>query len=211
MNRNSPNIPEVPSILPGQSDTVDPSPRRSSLLRKSLSALKDAIPSDNPKLAVQEVKERRASQILINNQDDFKDTFVTSEELQSLLDEEVVLRKLLGTGNATAVIRRFAVPADDGKTTEDPVAQLQKAIFKRLDVIEKAGLDLNFREVPLVKDLSAEISLSLFQMQNDWRTELARILEISKNFDTGVESLTTTVNQIISNHNRLSTQLVPRQ
>merc|ERR1711966_185658 len=86
------------------------------------------------------------------------DPEISLNQLQRLLDQEPMLQILLGTKNALDVIRHFKAKTDDDD--DDPlrkVTELQESVFRKVDKLEKAGLSMNRRDVPFVKDIGDEI------------------------------------------------------
>jgi len=132
---------------------------------------------------------------------------VSRFQLQRILDEDKTLRLLLGTSRAIDVIRRFKKSsAVDGV---DEVSRLQESVFRKLDRLEKQGLDIDVEEVPEVTEISARLSDSLNEVQNQWRQELTAVLEMASQLSEGLIELTQGLEKVGQNHNAMLDQLGP--
>merc|ERR1719327_1302823 len=87
---------------------------------------------------------------------------LTLDQLQALMDHEPMLQILLGTKNAIDVVKffkeRIPLPGEEEllgyKITNDPlerVAELQEGVFRKVELLEKAKLNMNRNSVPYVE------------------------------------------------------------
>merc|ERR1719183_2857237 len=110
---------------------------------------------------------------------------ISLQQLQSLMDGEPMLQILLGTKNAIDVIKYFKTFQRDEeeeeqmmeqslgqekpeeKTSLEKVAELQENVFRKVETLEKAKLNMERLSVPFVDELSDSIQFSLNNSQNE--------------------------------------------
>merc|ERR550537_285787 len=124
-------------------------------------------------------------------------------QLQRLMDEDETMCLLLGTGRAIDVIRKFKF-GDEGN---DAVTKLQETVYHKLDTLEKAGLDMNSREVPAVRELSDQMNEAFNEVQNQWRQELTSLLEAASVLSEGLIELTQGIEKVQLNHSEIRDKL----
>lgn len=137
-------------------------------------------------------------------------------QLQALIDQEPTLQILLGTKNAIDVIRYFKAGIQTGldpdaevKNTDplEKVAEMQEGVFKKIDHLEKKGLNLNRSTVPFVDEIADEITHAITSVQNEWREELTRLIEQMTYLADGFKEMKTGMDTIVHNHNELASML----
>lgn len=82
----------------------------------------------------------------------------------------------------------------------DQVANLQDDVFRKLDTLEKSGLDLEAEEVSAVRDLSDQMTEAFTEVQNQWRQELTTALEAAAGLSEGLIELTQGLERVGANH-----------
>jgi len=124
-----------------------------------------------------------------NPQFEDDDAEISRSQLQRLLDQEPMLRILLGTGQALDVIRTFkagdagldddsdASSGADGAALEK-VRKLQESVFIKIDKLERQGLGMDRNKVPLVDDLANELADCIQGVQNEWREEISNSMAV---------------------------------
>lgn len=137
-------------------------------------------------------------------------------QLQALIDQEPTLQILLGTKNAIDVIRHFKAGIQTGldpdaevKDTDplEKVAEMQEGVFKKIEHLEKKGLNLNRSTVPFVDEIADEITHAITSVQNEWREELTRLIEQMTYLADGFKEMKTGMDTIVHNHNELASML----
>jgi len=124
-------------------------------------------------------------------------------QLQRLMDEDETMCLLLGTRRAIDVIRKFKF-GDEGS---DAVTKLQETVYHKLDTLEKAGLDMNSREVPAVRELSDQMNEAFNEVQNQWRQELTSLLEAASVLSEGLIELTQGIERVQLYHSEIRDKL----
>merc|ERR1719375_988974 len=112
-----------------------------------------------------------------------------------------MLQILLGTKNAIDVVKFFKerVPL--------PVAELQEGVFRKVELLEKAKLNMNRNSVPYVDDLADEIQHLLQGVQNEWREELTSLMEVLTNITDAMMELKMGIDTVVQNQQGLRTLL----
>merc|ERR1719398_294444 len=64
------------------------------------------------------------------------------------------------------------------KTSLEKVAELQENVFRKVETLEKAKLNMERLKVPLVDEMAESIQWSLNSAQNEWRQQLTGIMEV---------------------------------
>jgi len=128
---------------------------------------------------------------------------ITRLQLQRLMDEDETMCLLLGTRRAIDVIRKFKF-GDEGS---DAVTKLQETVYHKLDTLEKAGLDMNSREVPAVRELSDQMNEAFNEVQNQWRQELTSLLEAASVLSEGLIELTQGMERVQLYHSEIRDKL----
>ncbi|KAF4663913.1 putative tubulin polyglutamylase ttll1, partial [Perkinsus chesapeaki] len=117
------------------------------------------------------------------DEDAVERTTLTRTQLQRLMDEDRALPLMLGTKRAIDVIRRFKFPDEHPEVSHPiekgagPVAQLQENWYRKLDRLEKMGLDIETKQNPFCRQLITELDRSLDHMHSVWRSDLRTLLE----------------------------------
>merc|ERR1719265_2532921 len=139
------------------------------------------------------------------------DESITLVQLQALLDHEPTLQILLGTRSAIDVIRYFkflqgeAGGEDDGQNDPlEKIARLQDGAFKKVEYMEKKGLNIDRRPVPHVDDLAQVIADELTTVQNGWREELTKLIEQMTNIADAMKETQLNVNKVVQNNEEFS-------
>merc|ERR1712149_65337 len=149
-----------------------------------------------------------------------EDEEITLEQLQGLMDSEPMLQILLGTKNAIDVIKYFKTfardEAEEGemdmsiqekpeeKTSLDKVAELQENVFRKVETLEKAKLNMDNLSVPFVDAMSKEIEFELTNSQNEWRQQLTGIMEVLTHITDAFTDVKKNIDTVQSNHVELS-------
>merc|ERR1712139_26946 len=144
---------------------------------------------------VKEPEQQNSRVRLYGNVRPDEDEEITLEQLQGLMDSEPMLQILLGTKNAIDVIKYFKTfPKDDEdeepmnpskmmedkppeKTSLEKVAELQENVFRKVETLEKAKLNMERLSVPFVDEMADSMQFSLSSAQNEWRQQLTGIME----------------------------------
>jgi hypothetical protein len=143
---------------------------------------------------------------------------LTLDQLQALMDHEPMLQILLGTKNGIDVVKffkeRVPLPGEEEllgyKITNDPlerVAELQEGVFRKVELLEKAKLNMNRNSVPFVDDLADEIQHLLQGVQNEWREELTSLMEVLTNITDAMMELKMGIDTVGQNQQGLRTLL----
>jgi hypothetical protein len=143
---------------------------------------------------------------------------LTLDQLQALMDHEPMLQILLGTKNAVDVVKYFKervpLPGEEEllgyKVTNDPlekVAELQEGVFRKVELLEKAKLNMNRNSVPYIDDLAEEIQHLLQGVQNEWREELTSLMEVLTNITDAMMELKMGIDMVCDNQQGLRTLL----
>jgi hypothetical protein len=136
------------------------------------------------------------------------DTTVSVSQLQRLMDEDRTLVRLLGTKKASEVIQNFtnAPASPKSKAPQNtPIEQLQRELYKKLDIIEKSGLSLDSIELnePAIKELSTELGCVLYQILSEWRGEMAEIGEVVNVLGNGVKGMSGNVHSVVDKYTKM--------
>jgi hypothetical protein len=153
-----------------------------------------------------------------------EDEEISLQQLQSLMDGEPMLQILLGTKNAIDVIKYFKTfqrqeeeedqmemgpPSDkpEEKTSLEKVAELQENVFRKVETLEKAKLNMERLSVPLVDDMSEQIQYSLSNAQNEWRQQLTGIMEVLTQITDAFTDVKKSIDNVQENHVELTALL----
>merc|ERR1719224_290642 len=172
---------------------------------------------------VQEPEQQNSRVRLYGNVRADEDEEITLQQLQSLMDSEPMLQILLGTKNGIDVIKYFKTfhrdePDDEGmappgqepppeKTSLEKVAELQENVFRKVETLEKAKLNMERLSVPFVDELSDSIQFSLNNSQNEWRQQLTGIMEVLTQITDAFTDVKKSIDNVQNNHMEL-TQLL---
>jgi hypothetical protein len=147
------------------------------------------------------------------------DEEITLAQLQSLMDGEPMLQILLGTKNGIDVIKYFKTfareeteedqmeasgPAPEEKTSLDKVAELQENVFRKVETLEKAKLNMDRLSVPFVDEMSNQVQFALSNSQNEWRQQLTGIMEVLTHITDAFTDVKKSIDTVQSNHVELS-------
>jgi hypothetical protein len=148
---------------------------------------------------------------------------ISLQQLQSLMDGEPMLQILLGTKNAIDVIKYFKTfPKDEEdepmpskmmedkapeKTSLEKVAELQENVFRKVETLEKAKLNMERLSVPYVDEMADSIQFELNNSQNEWRQQLTGIMEVLTQITDAFTDVKKSIDNVQSNHVEL-TQLL---
>ena len=105
----------------------------------------------------------------------------TVAEIQRVLDTEPGLVAIIGESDADRVVSKFS--------KQDAVAEMQSDLQRKVERIEKRGLELNVVQVPAVKRMSEELNMTLFTLHHEWGAGVAAIHELAKGLQDGVGAL----------------------
>jgi len=142
--------------------------------------------------------------------EDMADDEISRLQLQRLLNEDLSLRLLLNTDKSLEVIRRFKKEStlrNDNNSNaimlpnyNPAVNSLQDKVFKKLDQLEKSGLEMEARDVPQVRVLSNLLDKQYGDMQKEWRSSLTGVLEFASMLSEGLIELTQGLDRVQENH-----------
>merc|ERR1711907_59430 len=93
------------------------------------------------------------------------------------------------------------------KTSLEKVAELQENVFRKVETLEKAKLNMERLSVPLVDDMSEQIQFSLSNAQNEWRQQLTGIMEVLTQITDAFTDVKKSIDNVQNNHVEL-TQLL---
>jgi len=139
---------------------------------------------------------------------------VSVTQLQRLLDQEPMLQILVGSSGLSC-IKHFIgdtsyageiLDDDASEDMDDPlrkVAELQEKQFKKVDNLEKAGLSMDCKDVPQVKNLTNELNQQLQEVQNGWREEFVAITDVASELAMGFTTLQEGIGKLIDNNREL--------
>jgi hypothetical protein len=150
-----------------------------------------------------------------------EDEEISLQQLQSLMDGEPMLQILLGTKNAIDVIKYFKtfqkeerdedeMPDHDApveKTALEKVAELQENVFRKVETLEKAKLNMDVVKCPLVDEISDQIQFELTSSQNEWRQQLTGIMEVLTHITDSFTDVKKNIDQVQTNHVELTAML----
>merc|ERR1719353_1561114 len=173
---------------------------------------------------VQEPEHQNSRVRLYGNVRADEDEEISLQQLQSLMDGEPMLQILLGTKNAIDVIKYFKTfqrdepeedqmemgpPSDkpEEKTSLEKVAELQENVFRKVETLEKAKLNMERLSVPLVDDMSEQIQYSLSNAQNEWRQQLTGIMEVLTQITDAFTDVKKSIDNVQENHVELTALL----
>ena len=97
---------------------------------------------------------------------------VTLSEMQRVLSDDVVVRKILGTSDAETAFRMF-------ESSNGTVQVLQDKILKKLDALEKDGLELASSDHPMIKNLSDSLALALLEISTECKGQLTNVIQLT--------------------------------
>jgi hypothetical protein len=173
---------------------------------------------------VKEPEQQNSRVRLYGNVRPDEDEEITLEQLQGLMDSEPMLQILLGTKNAIDVIKYFKTfardEAEEGemdmsiqekpeeKTSLDKVAELQENVFRKVETLEKAKLNMDNLSVPFVDAMSKEIEFELTNSQNEWRQQLTGIMEVLTHITDAFTDVKKGIDKVQSNHAELAAALM---
>jgi hypothetical protein len=160
------------------------------------------IPGSSLELSVGMKSQKRADQLYDIDAKAAQEE-ISRLQLQRLMDEDETMCLLLGTRRAIDVIRKFKF-GDEGS---DAVTKLQETVYHKLDTLEKAGLDMNSREVPAVRELSDQMNEAFNEVQNQWRQELTTLLEAASVLSEGLIELTQGMERVQLYHSEIRDKL----
>merc|ERR1712193_234733 len=148
-----------------------------------------------------------------------EDEEISLQRLQSLMDGEPMLQILLGTKNAIDVIKYFKTfkredheedeplagkSAPVEKTALEKVAELQENVFRKVETLEKAKLNMDSLSVPFVDAMAHQIQFELSSAQNEWRQQLTGIMEVLTHITDTFTDVKKNIDNVQSNHMQLS-------
>jgi len=147
-----------------------------------------------------------------------EDEEISLQQLQSLMDSEPMLQILLGTKNAIDVIKYFKTfTREQEEDDEDPlgekpeeksslekVAELQENVFRKVETLEKAKLNMDRLSVPFVDAMSQQMQFELSSAQNEWRQQLTGIMEVLTHITDAFTDVKKNIDTVQSNHVELS-------
>jgi len=160
------------------------------------------IPGSSMELASKNQNQKRGDQLYDIDPKAAQEE-ISRLQLQRLMDEDETMCLLLGTRRAIDVIRKFKF-GDEGS---DAVTKLQETVYHKLDTLEKAGLDMNSREVPAVRELSDQMNEAFNEVQNQWRQELTSLLEAASVLSEGLIELTQGMERVQLYHSEIRDKL----
>merc|ERR1712139_601777 len=172
---------------------------------------------------VQEPEHQNSRVRLYGNVRADEDEEVSLQQLQSLMDGEPMLQILLGTKNAIDVIKYFKTFKHDDeeeemepgppeekpeeKTSLEKVAELQENVFRKVETLEKAKLNMERLSVPFVDDMSDQVQFALSDAQNEWRQQLTGIMDVLTHITDAFTEVKKGIDNVQNNHVEL-TQLL---
>jgi len=80
-------------------------------------------------------------------------------------------------------------------------------VFRKVELLEKAKLNMNRNSVPYVDDLADEIQHLLQGVQNEWREELTSLMEVLTNITDAMMELKMGIDTVVQNQAGLRTLL----
>merc|ERR1712139_716786 len=92
-------------------------------------------------------------------------------------------------------------------TSLEKVAELQENVFRKVETLEKAKLNMERLSVPLVDDMAEQIQYSLNSAQNEWRQQLTGIMEVLTQITDAFTDVKKSIDNVQENHVEL-TQLL---
>merc|ERR1711907_804612 len=93
------------------------------------------------------------------------------------------------------------------KTSLEKVAELQENVFRKVETLEKAKLNMERLSVPLVDEMAESIQWSLNSAQNEWRQQLTGIMEVLTQITDAFTDVKKSIDKVQDNHVEL-TQLL---
>jgi len=148
-----------------------------------------------------------------------EDEEISLQQLQSLMDSEPMLQILLGTKNAIDVIKYFKTfkreeeedemdanlpDKPEEKSSLEKVAELQENVFRKVETLEKAKLNMDRLSVPFVDAMSQQVQFELSSAGNEWRQQLTGIMEVLTHITDAFTDVKKNLDQVQSNHVELS-------
>jgi uncharacterized damage-inducible protein DinB len=94
------------------------------------------------------------------------------------------------------------------KTSLDKVAELQENVFRKVETLEKAKLNMDNLSVPFVDAMSKEIEFELTNSQNEWRQQLTGIMEVLTHITDAFTDVKKGIDKVQSNHAELAAALM---
>lgn len=127
---------------------------------------------------------------------------ISRAQLQRLIDEDETLPLLLGSDKAVDVIRRFKKTPTKGDQEDvaSALKALQGSIFGRVDRLEKVQLAEVPAEVPEVTEITNEMSEALNMVRDNFRFQLAGIIEATAILFEHLVELTQHLESVRKNH-----------
>merc|ERR1711998_351846 len=93
------------------------------------------------------------------------------------------------------------------KTSLEKVAELQENVFRKVETLEKAKLNMERLSVPFVDDMSDQMQFALNSAQNEWRQQLTGIMEVLTQITDAFTDVKKSIDNVQNNHAEL-TQLL---
>merc|ERR1719453_2785968 len=93
------------------------------------------------------------------------------------------------------------------KTSLEKVAELQENVFRKVETLEKAKLNMERLSVPFVDEMSDQMQFSLNSAQNEWRQQLTGIMEVLTQITDAFTDVKKSIDNVQNNHVEL-TQLL---
>lgn len=124
------------------------------------------------------------------------------------MQEDEKLVDLFGTERAIDVIRRFKVDREPDQYEE--LSRLQRNVISKMEELGKEGMlsggagpALEFTVLESLKMVTEGLHEALTEIQQQWRTELTMVLQVSETLSSGLKDLTRTLEKVQTNHSTI--------
>merc|ERR1719281_1058488 len=101
------------------------------------------------------------------------------------------------------------VKADEkqAQSSLEKIGELQENVFRKVEHLEKRGLNMDRTRVPHVDAISEMITTELLQVQNGWREEFTKLIEQMTSIADGMRDTKNGVEAVCTNHEELAKML----
>lgn len=126
---------------------------------------------------------------------------VSRAQLQRLMDEDTSIPLVLGVKRAVDVIRKFKTPStQEAGETVTAVKSVQGSVFGRIDKLERVALDEDVPNVPMIHQISEQMSGAVTDVRNQFRVQLTGVIESTAVLFEHLVELTQALDEVRANN-----------
>merc|ERR1719405_454872 len=101
-------------------------------------------------------------------------------------------------------VATFGKEEKEPATALEKIGELQENVFRKVEHLEKRGLNMDRKAVPMVDAISNQIAAELMQVQNGWREEFTKLIEQMTSIADGMKDTKIGVEAVVNNHEELA-------